>query len=141
MKDGWKPILHGEKYCSPLCGGGCTKAAYDQAVLDADALVARLKGTGWKPVIHENLGWHYRAVSGPVQVYPTNLPGKFWCMIGSEPKDSMGGSGLWTPQNTPSFKDPNRAVRNALSHVYPVIENLNLTLKAAEKAAGISKDS
>lgn len=34
---------------------------YTRAVRRADALARRL-GTPWKPMVWENLGWHYRAV-------------------------------------------------------------------------------
>lgn len=45
----------------------------------AAELVKRMKGSGWRPVVFENMGWHWRAVSGPVQVYPSR-DGKFWAM-------------------------------------------------------------
>lgn len=49
-------------YCAPWCGRGCTKAEHDAAQRDGAALAALL-GDGWKPVVRENLGWHYNAVS------------------------------------------------------------------------------
>lgn len=135
----WKAKLNGKTYCAPACGGGCTKVAYDKAVRDADALVARMRGTGWRPFVFENLGWHYRAISGPVQVYPSsNGDGRFWVMIGGNPKNNPGGLSMWTPDRIPHFKDPNRAVRVALLEVERVMADLNETLAAARKAAGIS---
>lgn len=110
----------------------------DDAEREARNLIALLKGTGWKPRVWDNMGWHYKAVSGPIQVYPSILDGKFWCMIGSRPKDTAGGAGFWTPQRTRCFKDPNRAVKDALGYVYPFVEQVNQTLKAAERAAGIA---
>lgn len=133
----WKPRLRGAIYCSPACGGRCTRQAYLQAVRNAATLVVTLKGDGWEPVVIENQGWHYRAISGPIQVYPSPATGKFWCMIGSEPKDNAGGSGLWTPDKIRHFKDPNRAVRDALRHVRSAMASLNETLHAAEQAAGV----
>lgn len=69
---GRTPVLSadGQFYCSPECGGGkfCRKEWYDKAVSDADALCARL-GQGWEPIVHENLGWHYRVRKGAVKVY------------------------------------------------------------------------
>ena len=32
----WEPVLRGATYCAPACGHGCTKAALDMAVYDAD---------------------------------------------------------------------------------------------------------
>jgi hypothetical protein len=133
----WKPKLNGKVYCALACGDGCTKAAYDKAVKDADALVARLKGSGWRPVVFENTGWHHRAISGPVQVYPSG-DGRFWAMIGSRPKGNAGGLAMWTPERNPHFKDPNRAVRNALGYVEDRMAELNKTLAAARKAAGVN---
>lgn len=60
MPDRWTPILDGDVYCSPACGGGCKKADFDQATESANALVAQL-GIGWQPRVWENLGWHYEA--------------------------------------------------------------------------------
>lgn len=76
MKDGWKPKLRGSTYCSPLCGGGCTKAAHDKAVAEANALVLRMKGSGWKPRVWENLGWHYEVHAGPVALHNNTHNGK-----------------------------------------------------------------
>jgi hypothetical protein len=51
-----------EIYCSPRCGLGCTRADYNKAHKDADALALRL-GHGWTTNVWENLGWHFRVVS------------------------------------------------------------------------------
>jgi len=133
----WTPKANGDRYCAPACGRGCTKTEYDNAVVNADALVKRLKGTGWRPVIFENMGWHWRAISGPVQVYPSD-GGKFWAMIGGRPKDNVGGLAMWTPERCLYAKDPNRAVRAALRYVENKMAELNKTLAAARKAAGLS---
>jgi hypothetical protein len=132
----WRPKANGTRYCAPACGRGCTRAEYDAAVANAAALVKRLRGTGWKPLVFENMGWHWRAVSGPVQVYPTDGGTKFWCMIGDRVKGSPGGLAMWTPSRCAQFKDPNRAVRDALLHVERKMANLNEVLAAARKAAG-----
>lgn len=57
---GWTPRRHHDVYCSPLCGCDCTWEEYQQAKKKAAALAKRL-GTGWVPIAHENLGWHYHA--------------------------------------------------------------------------------
>lgn len=101
----------------------------------AQNLVAMLKGEGWKPVVHENIGWHYKAVSGPVQVYPSHDGSdRYWCMIGSEPNGSPGGAGFWTPQCVRYFKDPNRAVKDAMTYVYPFLDRIKAVVAAAERA-------
>lgn len=108
-----------------------------EAVTKAAALVRQMKGSGWRPVVFENIGWHWRAVSGPVQVYPSD-DGRFWAMIGGEPKGSPGGLAMWTPQRCSYFRDPNRAVRDALKHVECKMADLNEAVAAARKAAGLT---
>ena len=67
----WGPLIDGERYCSPACGRGCTKAEYERAVKAAQALVKKL-GYGWVPNVWENLGWYYKATSlcGRLEVSP-----------------------------------------------------------------------
>ena len=100
--DGWTPILSadGVYYCSRRCGGGkfCKKADYDRAVSDAAALAARM-GPGWTPYVHENLGWHYKAVSGPDKIYEygngrfsawIETPVKQFIVHADDPHDALG---------------------------------------------------
>lgn len=108
----------------------------DDAEREVRNLIAKLKGKGWKPRVWENIGWHYSAFSGPVQVYPFGMGDSFWCMVGPRSKDNVGGAGFWTPSRTKCFKDPNRAVRDAMRYVYEFADQVNQTIAAAEKAAG-----
>lgn len=64
---GWTPILKGDVYCSPACGCGCKKAAYDKVVASANALVATL-GYGWEPNVWENCMWYYQVTKGDATV-------------------------------------------------------------------------
>lgn len=62
--DGWTPqAQRGGIYCSPRCGGKCTREAYDLAVQRSAEIVAQL-GDGWKANIWENLGWHWEVGKG-----------------------------------------------------------------------------
>lgn len=61
-KDGIK------RYCAPWCGGDCKRRDYDHAQGAAERLCEAL-GPGFVPVVHENLGWHYRAERGMLVVY------------------------------------------------------------------------
>lgn len=65
---GWTPVHRGNVYCSPRCGGGCTWAAHQKAVRDADALAHRI-GDGWEPDVWENMGWHWRIKKGFATIY------------------------------------------------------------------------
>lgn len=54
----------GGVFCSPRgCGARCTRAAYEEAVRDSDALAARM-GAGWYAEVWENLGWHWHVCKG-----------------------------------------------------------------------------
>lgn len=55
----WTPRLNGDTYCSPACGMGCKKSAYDDAHRKALALARRMTGKAWIIRVWENLGWHY----------------------------------------------------------------------------------
>lgn len=65
----WVPVLRGKVYCSPACGGGCTKAAHNRAWQDAAATVKKLGG-GWMIRVWENLGWHFEVYRGCLKVHP-----------------------------------------------------------------------
>jgi hypothetical protein len=130
----WTPVLHGAIYCSPACGGNCTKRAHDKAVEAADKLVAIL-GSQWSAVVYENLGWYYKAVSGPVTVFPS-YDGSFGCFISSDTEMSGGGSSVWTISANNS--DP---VLAGLAQLDSAVENVGRLLRsvfAAGRALGKS---
>lgn len=87
------------KKCADWCGRGCTKEEYDQAVVDADNLVALLGNTdAWEPRVWENMGWHYsaEAVSGDHASVSSHGfdPGYFaiverWSADGATPKAAL----------------------------------------------------
>lgn len=58
----WKPRRSGLLYCSPACGGGCTREAYLQARIASEKLAGEM-GNGWKSRVWENLGWHWEIKS------------------------------------------------------------------------------
>jgi hypothetical protein len=100
MKDSlrWKPILTPDGiYCSPACGGRCTKSAFDLATSKAAELAARM-GPGWKPNVWENLGWHWQIDKGAVQIYSPREDGYTAMFNGihqfiakaSTPEDALG---------------------------------------------------
>lgn len=55
----WKPVRRGEYYCSPACShdGFCKYTDYLKAQKRAKLWAKRLPG--FKPVVWENLGWHW----------------------------------------------------------------------------------
>ena len=104
-----------------------------QAYKAAKSALSKMRGKGWRSVVHENLGWHFRLLSGPVQVYQSS-DGKFWAMIGGSPNDSTGGLAAWTPSEYGNFTDPNRAVAYARKFVTKHADNVLAVLKAVEYA-------
>ena len=66
-RDAWVP-RPGPKgvYCSPACGGGCTRAAWRKATARANLIARRLNAqTGnvgkWTPAVFENCRWFAKA--------------------------------------------------------------------------------
>lgn len=85
----WVPVLRGDIYCSPGCGGRCKKADYDKAVEQAGFVAAAL-GHGWTPRISENLGWHYEVTKGQCIVIPIRNGG-FSASVRMEGTEREGG--------------------------------------------------
>ncbi len=52
----WAPVRRGPIYCAPACGAHCTIFQFDHAGILANQTAMRL-GEGWKPTVHENMGW------------------------------------------------------------------------------------
>lgn len=59
----WTPVMGKDgTYCSPACGAGCKHEDYVKAFGLAEGLAKKCSeevGGTWKPVVHENLGWHW----------------------------------------------------------------------------------
>jgi hypothetical protein len=104
----WKPVRKGAIFCSPACGGGCTRADYLRAVQGAKQMRNQLRGHGWQVVTVEGDSWNVKAASGPLTIL-SDYRGKggkvrYAC--------SMGG-------NLPgyvTFDEPNEAVEYTVNH-------------------------
>jgi hypothetical protein len=82
-----------------------TKAQAEKA---GKKLLKRLKGKGWKLRVWENIGWHYSARNGPINVYESHTEGMYSCLLSDRLDDPIGGSALWTTEFR--NKDPNKVV-------------------------------
>jgi len=106
----WEPAHKGNIYCSPACGGNCTKAAYDEAHRKGKKLAKRM-GKSWTVRVWENLGWHYSAISpdGCTKIRENCYNGRYSYMafIGV---DKWAG-GVWAEHG----KTPQEALRNTLA--------------------------
>lgn len=70
------PVRKGKVYCSPWCGAGCTRAAFEAATLSAKTLAAAL-GSAWTYRVWENFGWHWeiRSKCGRWTITPPHARG------------------------------------------------------------------
>jgi hypothetical protein len=137
----WTPVSRGETYCSPACGAGCTRREYDRAVRDADRLVKRLRGSGWRAEVWENVGWHFRAVSGTVQVYGDRRGEggrlRYSCLISDDAGSPEGGSVLWTDRCPDRcHDDPNEAVASMFASAVAATTRVLEAVYAAARATG-----
>lgn len=129
-----KPIADGERYCSPRCGFGCSRAGFDRATDEARLLATRLGGA-WKPEVWENGGWHYRATNGEHAIHVKT--------VGSRLDDLWTVTGYWADlrfQELPMFNngiqviahadDPNDALGFAVQDARTIIGRMEETLAA-----------
>lgn len=72
----WKPVRKGAIYCATACGRGCTHDEFLKAKADGAAL-AKTLGKGWKVIVNENLGWHFRVERGNIAIHKF-APKNYW---------------------------------------------------------------
>lgn len=98
----WEPIRLGDVFCAPACGRGCTFDEYT-AAHDNGAALAGYLGEGWTWKVHENLGWHFQAISpcGRIKVVgnrrhgytaflgEVDFPGGRWSEHGKLPEQAV----------------------------------------------------
>lgn len=93
----WKPRQRGHIYCAPACGRDCTYAEFTHATKEAEKLARILNrgtiGKDWKPVVHENMGWYWRAVdgSGRMKVHGNHYDKNYSYTAFLGESDSSGG--------------------------------------------------
>lgn len=68
------------RYCAPACGHDCTLVEHANAHTSAKALADRLNGagSGWRPVVWENLGWHCKVEHNNRMMLYQFGPRQFW---------------------------------------------------------------
>lgn len=80
-------------------------------------LLKKMKGKGWRVVVWENCGWNYVVHAPHITVHPCHN-GQYMALISKE-KDGSGTPCHWHDPNT--YKDPNAAVRRAVSKARRVV--------------------
>lgn len=100
-----------------------------QVVEKCNALLAKMKSKGWKPHIHENLGWHYclENLDGHLTLNESN--GQYYCLL-SEGDFKHSGSPLWHSEKC--FNDPNKAVEAQIKMARNKVDELDKIIKQAE---------
>jgi hypothetical protein len=99
--DRWIPVLKGDTYCSPACGGGCTKAEFDEATSKAEELATRM-GPGWKAHVWENLGWYWEVTNGVARLSMTD-DGRYHVCIDLSPYAAPVDATADTPEDAFGF--------------------------------------
>ena len=97
----------------------------DAATQAAKATLARMKTKGWRVRVHENMGWYWSLLNGPVMVTNSLVHNRFYAMVSPDVK--CGGSGLsaWT-DTSGTFTDPNAAVDDAVKRAKQYVNGLLL---------------
>ena len=117
----WKPRLRGANYCSPACGGNCTKADYEAVVAQA-AKAVKLLGPGWEPHVWESFGWFYDVRYGGTTVSGIKTYTAFI-------NDVPGGGGIWAEHGN----SPREALCNAIAAAKADIARRTAALANAER--------
>lgn len=121
-------------YCSPACGGSCTKKAYDKAIEDSESMARQLTeelGGRWAPRVWENLGWHFDCSldlgdDRKLTVHPHRPEGaRAWASIEAEGFRQHCGEG-----------SPVEAVGKALDSLRQELSLIDRLLGAVEVAMG-----
>jgi len=104
-----------------------------EATKRAAALRKRMKGTGWKQRVWENLGWQYEVTNGPLSVFSVSNHGneEFSCMLSDNVSDSTYGCILF--HSVGCNKDPNKAVLAEVKGARKVANKLGEAVAFAEK--------
>jgi hypothetical protein len=115
-KNGWKPVRRGEIYCSPLCGGQCTHAAF-LAVTEIAQRLAKEMGAGWEPVVSENLGWYWSIRKGKITIRPHGGTSGYWA-------DFLSSAGQFICTATTARRALNGVLRKARNSARALLKDL-----------------
>ncbi len=108
-----------------------------EATREGKALLARMKGSGWKLRVFEDLGWRCSVYNGPIEVYVGFCNGgvEFSCLMGDMLEgDYEMGSMLWS-DNFRS-KDPNKVVERQVKKAREKVDELDMVVRFVEEVMG-----
>ncbi len=133
-KQDFVAVRRGPIYCAPFCGGKCTWAAFQLATQRAEGLCKKL-GAGWKPHVHENLGWHASVVGldGHMRVTINTNGGQMLDYTAYlSPEGSSIPGGRWAE----SSKTPEAAIRAVRVHHEAALAELQALQEILVKGLG-----
>lgn len=131
----WEPRSGpGGTYCSPSCGGMCKREWFDNATAIANRICKDL-GEGWKPCVHENLGWFASATNGCSKIsasYNAARGGELTFTARIEPNITIGSSRLQII--TRPHLTPKRAMFEAKKEAEEVLKKLSAAIEEIKGA-------
>lgn len=107
-----------------------------EATKEGKALLARMKGVGWKLRVWENCGWHYSVLLGTIYVYGS--PGCFNVLFSADKKIPGAGEIFWTTRGE-HYKDPNRAVEMQLKCARTFVNKCSKAIEDVERGLNAKK--
>jgi hypothetical protein len=110
----WRPVRRGDIYCSPACGRGCTWKEYEEAWKLARHIAKQLPG--FKPCVHENLGWHARAEALDGHITVSKSCGSYLALADNE-MTHAGDADWGTANGATAKKAVNALLRQLARHV------------------------
>lgn len=124
----WKPVKRGKLYCSPACGGGCTRAAFRAACDAAEACCLKMDRVDlWEIHVWENLGWHWRIerkLDGGMLLTVDGDAGGYHAMLGEN------GS-CWSEWYDQAYsKTPQAAVDHRMNKAAAHVKRLNKMMRS-----------
>lgn len=82
-----------------------------EATAAGKKLLSRMKTSGWKLRVWENMGWHYALENYGMSIHQDN-PKETCSVLFSLDPEGPGGSSIWCDKK--QYKDPNKAVERQM---------------------------
>ena len=103
-----------------------------QATKKGKQLLQKMKGSGWKLRVWENMGWNYSVKNGPINVYPLDhgQNQRFHCLLDCN-EEGTGGLAIWSTDAI--SKDPNKVVQREIESARKVVDEYDRIVTLASK--------
>ena len=105
----------------------------EQAEAKGAALLNRIRGTGWKVHVWENMGWHYAVHKGGLHVHSSfdmeGMEEKYFTLFSSS--GNVGGEIFWT--NHLRHHDPNVLIKRQLDVAQEFVDKCQGAINAVRE--------